>query len=464
MPSKRSANITTIWVGTRAVDMVPFDHIVPIDGIVTCDYGSDVQELENTKIVFSLEKQQGVKHVWSNLHVAHLIQDDIQRSLLRYLTHLSGPVQFFCYSSSGLLDQLIVLHNLPARNLSVSIWQKLFFDDKIHLHYTLKWMGIETLPTETYQLGNLLYETLEKRVGGPLVIKLPFGSAGSSVFFADNQERLNEIQQQFCSATVLVQQFRPGISLNVHAVIFADNILLAPPSMQIIGSEVCSLKKFEWCGNDFHVKGSVPDDLITRALALTRKIGRLMKAQGYRGTFGLDLLLDIAHDQVYLLEINPRQQGSTSLLTQLELLNQASSFLIEYHLVAFDGHIPEKDLVDLLPSFPIAASQVILHHKSGKREVVERTISSGIYTLEEQTNTLKWVRSGLSLLDCKDPSEFVIAGGTPLEKQIIMPHAPMLWVQSFSKALSDPISGKLTREMGNICTSIYRELLFSELV
>jgi hypothetical protein len=84
------------------------------------------------------------------------------------------------------------------------------------------------------------------------------------------------------------------------------------------------------------------EDQVEAIKDYTRTVGRYMGAQGYRGMFGCDFLVD-AKGEPYFLEVNARKQGTTleSTLTMLYRLPGHPS-LLEIELYAItQGRLPE---------------------------------------------------------------------------------------------------------------------------
>lgn len=71
---------------------------------------------------------------------------------------------------------------------------------------------------------------------------------------------------------------------------------------------------------------------------LTRRLGREIGRLGFRGMFGADWILTPGED-LFLLEINPRFQGSTLLLSELEEAAGRTP-LVAHHLRAFGVEVP----------------------------------------------------------------------------------------------------------------------------
>jgi ATP-grasp domain-containing protein len=454
------SKMLTVWLGTRAVDAISFESIIPIDLIVSCDYGSDVAEIEKTRAVYSLEKNKGVKHCWNNFHLNYLFDDDAAAFLMQVLDkQKEDKIQFLCYSSSILLEKFLQTFQLPAINICLPSDKKNIFDDKIMLNQWQKWLDLPVIPSSIELLGDIDFSTLNRKYGNQIVLKFPIGSAGGKVFFIEDFNSFRDLQVMNSSSTVLVQKYVSGIPINLQGVITANTIFWAPPSIQVIGSPECTNNRFEWCGNDFGTSSYLSQADISKLIGIAERIVRELKSDGYVGIIGLDFLFDMNARIPYLLEINPRFQGSTALLTQLEFLNDFPPLLAE-QIKAFDGYCPfPADTRKGSGRFDQNGSQVIIHNKNKLPVRVISTLPFGVYSFDSQSRSVVYERKGFTLFDIKSDHEFVVSGGVPISGQIIMPGAPMLWIQFFGEALIDPALGQLNNRTKDICDAVSKMLI-----
>lgn len=459
-----SAKMLTIWLGTRAVDAISLETILPIDLIIGCDYGSDVIEIEKSKPIFSIEKKEGVRHSWNNFHLNYFFDDNATLFLMQQLEKYKPErIQFLCYSSSILLEKLIYTLKLPANNISISSGLKNKFDDKIMLNQWQKWLRLPVIPSSIELLGSLDYSTTKEKYGNNVVIKLPIGSAGGKVYFVESKDGFDNIQSRHPSSSVLIQKYIPGIPINLQGVITKDSVFWAPPSIQVIGSAECTLNKFEWCGNDFHTIQYLSQENLSAVITSANVIVTELRRHGYLGIIGLDFLLDTVSHIPYLLEINPRFQGSTALLSQLEFINNLYP-LVARHIKVFNGYCPSpKTSSNERMYLDTNGSQVILHNKNSVPVKVVSSLSFGVYFFDYKNKRVVYKRKGYTLRDCMSKEEFVISGGVPVSNQVIMPGSPMLWVQFFDDILNDPTTGQLNSHIKEICEKISEMIVVSPL-
>ena len=79
---------------------------------------------------------------------------------------------------------------------------------------------------------------------------------------------------------------------------------------------------------------------------LTEQLGDRLAAEGYRGFFEVDYLLDVDTGELYLGELNPRLSGVTS-MTSVSAGAYADMPLVLLHLIEFLDVDYELDVAEL---------------------------------------------------------------------------------------------------------------------
>lgn len=136
------------------------------------------------------------------------------------------------------------------------------------------------------------------------------GGCGTFLLDSDNERSLAGLLQE--DATYLVSPYySDNIPINIHAVIYQDEILITPGSVQIMGLDQ---NRIVYRGADYityrKIKKSIRQQFIKDVEMLCREIQTL----GYRGILGIDAI--IVDDIAWILEANNRFQASTILLNK----------------------------------------------------------------------------------------------------------------------------------------------------
>lgn len=156
------------------------------------------------------------------------------------------------------------------------------------------------------------YKRLKERYGNynSFIIQKAIATGGEGTYLLTEQNSLQIENMLMESEDYLVSGYEENnIPVNIHAIIYEKDILLFPISIQIMKKQGVKLL---YQGADFeeasHLKPQIKTKLHTAMLNICRKLQK----EGYRGVTGVDAM--IVDDEVYVLEMNNRFQGSTLLL------------------------------------------------------------------------------------------------------------------------------------------------------
>lgn len=186
------------------------------------------------------------------------------------------------------------------------------------------------------------YETVSRLLNAPencrFIIQAPVASGGSGTFILDKEngkkigERLNVDKKYLVS---IYQE--NNVSVNLHAIIYSDEILLSPGSIQIMKEDDMRLM---YRGADFIAYRSIDkekrEEFERQAINACKEFQR----RGYRGVCGIDAI--ITNKGVLLLEVNNRFQSSTNLLNFGLKENKCKS-IQELNYDAFTKSTPDKE-------------------------------------------------------------------------------------------------------------------------
>ena len=89
------------------------------------------------------------------------------------------------------------------------------------------------------------------------------------------------------------------------------------------------------------------------------EMGKRMRDDGWKGLFGVDVILDSKTGKIYLLEINARQSASATYESQLQKKSNPSGLSVfEAHLASLLG----LSTFNLQPSTILDGAQIIARH------------------------------------------------------------------------------------------------------
>jgi len=166
------------------------------------------------------------------------------------------------------------------------------------------------------------------------VIQKNYSGGGAGTYLMNNHNESTVINKLNENELYLVSPFYfPSQSLSCHILIDKNDCVVFPVSEQMIYSQKDNL---EYVGNRY-LSNESPISLLIKESAFS--IGNKLKNIGYRGICGFDYIY--YNGEVFLVEINPRYQGSSYILNYALKKYQLPS-LFELNTMCFNGEIPNR--------------------------------------------------------------------------------------------------------------------------
>ena len=446
------------WFGQRAIDCIGLHEFLDFELILCCDYGHDTElvSYRTGAAVVSLEHKTGLREKWSNFSLQRLFDGPVAPAVSAALLAQKRRLDIVAYCSTDGLEGLVARTDGRVTVLAPRSFLKQFFDNKITLHAVLPALGIASVPGHVVDIGVPSFRELRRLYGLPLVVQYAVGASGSHTFFVRTEAEFRSLQETGSGQLVIVSKYIDGPAPNVNAVVTDDDTLLSYPSVQLIGTPECTTRRAGYCGNDFSASGSLPASTVDEVYRQARRIGSWLRQHGYRGFFGVDFVTD--DSGVYPVEVNPRFQGSTHVLTQAQVMRDEAPLALA-HVLAFleigGGAVLDRHLSGWGEPEPVDGAQMILYSKEGAPSVVHGRLEPGIYTLER--DSVVFSRPGLALLDCQRAEEFAITCAIPREGTRVEPGAPLLKIQTPGQVL-DTDSRELRPWASRVCDWAYDAL------
>lgn len=387
----------------------------------------DNDEIDNQGInIFSLKKIQ------PNLEVSPLTSSRILNleASKRFLKSQSLPFALLVYKSTPILEK--VAQENGWRLIANSPKIKNIYEDKRIFKNIIKKVGLKPIPGENLLIEELTREKINyfQRYFGQkkLVLQLAevtYGGGSGTLFINHSndwrifQQRVKEIRFKLQGKkkkikTVNVSPFIDSISSSISACATRFGILTAPIQTQIIDQQAVGMKKTNrsgnFCGHDWsfrHYSAKIQH----QARIIAKKLGQYMYQHDYRGIFGVDLLIDEIKEKVWPMECNPRFTDAFPMVSLL-LMEQGQLPMDIFHILELLGQDYEIDFKQIEKGYQQArldGGQIILHNLLETEAVNKGVLKAGVYRLKE--HKLKFLRSGITPFDLKEPEEFLFTEG-----------------------------------------------------
>lgn len=240
----------------------------------------------------------------------------------QFLENIDNP-NIVVFKNTPKIERICREHNWNLLNPSAELANTI--EEKIS---QVEWLGDLTsyLPEHKIQI-------LKEVAWNDEVFILQFNRAhtGSGTVLIDSKQKLEALQQQFPERPVRITSYIKGPVFTSNNVVGKDKDLMGNISYQITGLTPFTTLPFATVGNDFGVVSKLlsekhQDTLANMVFAISEKL----KASGWKGLFGVDVVLDTKNDKLYLIEINARQPASTS----FESWRQGEDTMMQAHLMA----------------------------------------------------------------------------------------------------------------------------------
>jgi len=425
------------WVGQRCTDAFTISGFVPLDSIFCCDFGEDFAEKWFDGALFSAEKELGRREDWGNLHLEMLWNSTAGRRIEAHINAGRTPLNAVCYRSLEVLEA-----DSRIRVMAPPLVLKNRFDDKIFQVGLFRDLGIKGPEALVSRLGEMTYGEVKTRLGSSFVIQLPVGSSGENTYFVHDDDKFQRVLAILGEgALVKIAAYIPCPSLNGNCIVLRKSgrlkAVASCPSVQIVGAAACTNRHETYCGNDFAASQQVPATALEQACEIMERVGLAMGEAGFLGLFGMDFLLD--DDDVLALEINPRLQGSTQLLSVMQE-SRGEIPIAALHVLQFAGlidEVPDAILDNLARMYriPYEGAHFIIHSLEPLTCRVHHDVSAGACGLED--GALVRLGDAKTCRDTAATGRWCVLSNLPLPGLAISPEARIAMIQADRRVLAD---------------------------
>jgi hypothetical protein len=442
-----------VGIGVTAFPRVGLGYLLPNYTILCLLESLDLAAIRQLCPVVSLEKDLKVA-LPEKFNTSGILSTKEARAWLRDKSAL------FVYKASVVTDRLAKELNL--RLLSTPGKIRKVFENKQFFREELKKAGIEPIPGENLLIDDLTekrWQRLKKDWGERLVFQLTDYTIGGGLgtFFIESKEdflqfwdfvkRRREVREL---GRVNVCQRIKGKQASISGCATHHGVVTGSLQTQIIDQpELAALvgRSGVWLGHDWNIRFTEAEQL--GAEQLCRRWGEYLYQQGYKGIFGLDLVVD-QQGKVWPVECNSRYTGAFPVYTMIELA-QNEMPLDVWHLLEWLEIDYEMEIkaVQQVAREPKKGGQLLLHNLERKWVTPTKTVKAGVYRDQE------WLRPGFSLLDIKDEAEYVLCDRLVGESNVLKP-AERIGRLLFKRRLIDD-QGRLLPEIQTLVKQIYAQ-------
>ncbi|MBI1833823.1 MAG: ATP-grasp domain-containing protein [Candidatus Andersenbacteria bacterium] len=447
-------NTLVFGVSTRAFDRVGLEGYIPSVAIAALRNDTSIPFLQKIGIathIFGTEKMGKISKLMQTKSFSDLVsnyQKEKKVSLL--ITNISPEVE------------------KAAANLRTSILGNSFtlrqrFENKVNVRGIIELNSLfpPFLIAQKSELGQLpfTYKSLQQQFGSFVLqdeSEHISGGRGTTIVHDERAYRLG-IQKvaKNKSQQVVISKYVHGQSVSIQACITKDGIFHGPLQQQIVTEpHLTRPGSSQFAGAQWSVDPLLTNNL-PAASRIVQTVGRAMQSHGYKGIFGLDLIIEES-GSIKLVEINARLTALTPPLTLFQNSRNIPSLLFFHVLEHLNASYKINDAIELQKalSLSIPFSYLVLHNVSSYSVSIKEKYVSGWY--EHTDGKLSFRADGVSLRNI-EKENYVLLPDIPVPDRAIVPGAQL--VRLFCKGVVLTKEGNLRPESIRLIKQI--QALFS---
>lgn len=297
---------------------------------------------------------------------------------------------------------------------------------------------------------------------GKFVIQDSKLSGGRGTFIISNEKEY-EIALSYLSEVrskiTVVSKYISGISASLQVCITKNGVFTLPLQRQIINQ--ADLVNDSLSGSDSFNGGQWSQDEFSSEVNILAKkhvlaIAQSMKSFGYKGIFGVDLIVDGIN--VYIIEVNARLTGMTAIVTQIQnqlnqipllLLHTLEHLNIDYNLGSNEIHELENYSLDSSDY-----GYLVLFNNSEETIQIKNELLPGIYKIEN--NKLSFENFSYKIDDLEKSNNKFLLVNPPNKGSYIRVNKQICRLVFRRKVVDN--NGNLLKEMSNIISQVRKSL------
>lgn len=330
---------TMIWVGIKESDLddveIPFKYSVTFFGSGKGNNTAYSEEV-GKRINHNLSNKDASEFLSRHIHnICNQFPDAQFMYFGQYHASTSPPhikKRCCCYNDHGLLELL---------------------RDKISARFWLA-ASVPIVPSVLLSGAQCNFSHIKEMLpdhGQQFVAQRNYSAGGCSTFLLTEDQTKSFAPQEILMVSPYLEY---SIPLNVTAVIFDEEILLFPPSIQIISEDHSRLI---YKGADFISYRKLSSTLQEKVQKYAKIVCQNLKNVGYRGVCGIDFIADV--NEVYLMEVNERFQASTYLIN----IALKQSFGTSVQELSFEAFQHKHNQIDLSEFTVDYSHYIYTYHK-----------------------------------------------------------------------------------------------------
>lgn len=223
-----------------------------------------------------------------------------------------GGVGILVFKNTPQIEKICAENNWKLLNPPAELTNKV--EEKIP---QIEWLG----PLKKYLPG---YEVQKckniKFINKKFILQFNRSHTGSGTILIESKKQLDEIKKTFPEREARIARYIAGPLFTNNNIVSKNKILIGNINYQITGLKPFTDRPFATVGNDWALPHKIlSKKQIRQYKKIALDVGQRLQKDGWRGLFGIDVVIDKKTGKLFLLEINCRQPASAVYESHLQM-------------------------------------------------------------------------------------------------------------------------------------------------
>ncbi|MBL7206360.1 MAG: ATP-grasp domain-containing protein [Candidatus Aenigmarchaeota archaeon] len=452
----KQINKDVVGIGVTAFNRVGSEDFLPNYKIICLRNSKDNILIRKNAKVLCISKKEGSNLLKRKRNTANILK---AKTTKNYINKLGNPhLLLYKYTKSVIkvTDKMgwtnIVGNNLYEMDVKMG---------KIGFREILEELKLKPIPWKVKFFSKMKYTSMKKLFGN-FVVQVPGTSGGKGTFFInsdDDFKKMKEVvKERYGDGRAVVSKFVKGPSPSLTCCVTKHGTLYTNLQYQLLDiPEVLNsdIGSGVFAGHDWE-SARFPKNIREQAYNYAHKIGEYMRERGYRGIFGIDMLMDQKKKNIYPIECNFRMLGSFPTITMIQSINGEIPFLA-LHILEFLGEDYQLDYerVNRLSKKHKPGAHLLITNKFNDPVKVWGDVEPGVYSFKN--GELVFKRYAYHMRSLKNTDDVLICDGVPYRGAVFNTHQRIMRLITL-RSMRDPKTGKLNKWASELTEKVYEKL------
>lgn len=327
-----------------------------------------------------------------------------QKEVVEYLSKNPGRPQLYLSKNYPRIQKLAEKYGWDILAPTAKLNRE-FEDKTAFASFANKLFG-DKVSRQVVEISENRLAAVADKYSWPLVVQFNRGLAGEGTFLLENETAVADFAKKYSGRDAVVAPKFVGSTITLNACVTGQGVVVGAPFLQISGVAELNSTWSGTCGNDYGTELPLDEPQRQQIFADTLRVGEAMRAQGYRGLFGLDFVVGT---DVRLIEINARPPASVPTFTQLEheqgTVSLLGLHLLEFLGIAYEINIPEINQQKF--AIPLRGSKLVFRNTSESVNSMQGDFKAGVYRISD-SGEMAYLRPGFSLSSISKANEALL--------------------------------------------------------